>query len=316
MRNNLRVAKNNPYNILIVEPVSPILIEMLMKAGFKITYIEEDSQNRITDIIENFHALVVRSGTRVDKNLLEKAKKLKVIARAGVGLDNIDISEALKRGIKVINASEAPVSSVTELTFCLVIMALRNVLCSNLEVKKGLWIRPIGSELRGKTLGVVGFGRIGRNVARVSGAFGMKVIAYDIKNIKKEGKALNIKVAKDLTELLRNSDVVSLHVPLNPRTYHMISEKEFNTMKKGAIIVNTSRGAVIDTKALLKALEDGKISAAALDVLENEPPKEEWELKLINHSNVIVTPHIGSQTKEAQERIAKIIAKKIIKYFS
>lgn len=316
MNNSLDTIRRNSYNVLIADPISPTLTETLEKAGFKVVCLEENMRNRINDLVEDAHVLIVRSKTKVDKDLLERAKKLKVIARAGVGLDNIDISEALKRGIKVINAPEAPISSVVELTFCLMVIALRKVLYSNLEVRKGFWTRPMGFELNGKTLGIIGFGRIGKQVAAVSKAFGMNVVAYDIRDIKREGRKLSVKVVKELSELLRSSDIISLHVPLNSKTYHLIGENEINMMKDGAVIVNTSRGAVIDTKALLKALENGKISAAALDVLENEPPKEEWEFKLINHSNVVVTPHIGSQTKEAQERIARIIARKLIRYLN
>ncbi|MEM0003464.1 MAG: NAD(P)-dependent oxidoreductase [Thermoproteota archaeon] len=316
MNNSLDVIRNNSYKVLITEPVSLTLTETLEKAGFKVICLKEDMCNQANDLVEDVHALIVRSKTRVDKNLLKKAKKLRIIARAGVGLDNIDVSEALSRGIKVINAPEAPISSVVELTFCLMVMALRKVLHSSLEVKNGLWTKPMGSELNGKTLGIVGFGRVGRRVATVSKAFGMNVVAYDVRDIKREGKILGVKVVKTLPELLKSSDVISLHVPLNSETYHLIGENEISLMKDGAIIVNTSRGAVLDTRALLKALENGKISAAALDVLENEPPKETWEFKLIKLSNVIVTPHIGSQTKEAQERIARIIARKLIRYFN
>lgn len=314
--NNLNIARTNSYSVLITEPVSPILTETLRKAGFRVICFEESMRNQVNDLIEDAHILIVRSKTRVDKDLLKKAKKLRVIARAGVGLDNIDVSEASKMGIKVINAPEAPISSVVELTFCLMVMALRKVLYSNLEVRRGLWTRPVGLELNGKTLGIVGFGRIGKRVAMVSKTFGMNVVAYDVRNVKREAKKLGVKMAKNLPELLKSSDIISLHVPLNSRTYHLIGEDEIDMMKDGAVIVNTSRGAVVDTKALLKALENGKISAAALDVLENEPPKEEWEFKLINHDNVIVTPHIGSQTKEAQERIARTIARKLIRYFN
>lgn len=316
MNSNLDITRNEPYSVLITEPVSPTLTETLRKAGFNVIYLEESMHNQVNDFIEDVHALIVRSKTRIDKDLLKKAKKLKVIARAGVGLDNIDVSETSKRGIKIINAPEAPISSVVELTFCLMVMALRKVLYLNLEVRRGFWTRPVGFELNGKTLGIIGFGRIGKRVAMVSKSFGMDVVAYDVRNIKKEGRSLGVRVVKDLPELLKNSDIVSLHVPLNQKTYHLIGEKEINMMKDGAVIVNTSRGAVIDTKALLKALETGKISAAALDVLENEPPREEWEIKLINHSNVVVTPHIGSQTKEAQERIARIVARKLIRYLN
>ncbi len=182
-------------------------------------------------------------------------------------------------------------------------------LCS--RAKSGSWHKAMGVELYGKTLGIIGLGRIGSKVAEIARVLEMNVLAYDIADVTERAKKIGVQLVSSLDELLRLSDIVSLHVPLTKETYHMIDYRELELMKNGVIIVNTSRGAVINTRALLDALNRGKVAAAALDVLEHEPPKEPWELELIRHPRVIVTPHIGSQTKEAQERIAYEILKKI-----
>ena len=173
--------------------------------------------------------------------------------------------------------------------------------------------RFMGFELRGKVLGIVGFGRIGKAVAKRALAFDMKVIAYDIRDIREEAESMGVKVASTLEELLKESDIITFHIPLNESTRHMIGEREISLMKRGAIIVNTSRGGIIETKALLKALKEGKLAGAALDVFENEPPKDKEEWELIRLPNVVATPHIASQTWEAQIAAASIIAEEVYK---
>lgn len=314
MANNLETTITN-YCALIVEPVDEILVDELKKAGFKVFTLEQGNQSNLSELISKCHVLVVRSKTKVDRTVLELAKNLKVVARAGIGLDNIDVEEARKRGIKVINAAGASADSVAELTFCFMVMCLRNILASNMDLRSGEWFRPIGYELKGKTLGIIGLGKIGYRVAKIARFFGMHVVAYDIAKVDSKARRIKIKLVKDLHSLLRVSDIITIHVPLTKKTYHMIGEKEFEMMKNGVVIINTSRGAILDGKALLKALKEGKVLSAALDVLENEPPREQWEFELINHRNVIVTPHIGAQTVEAQRRIARILSKKILNEF-
>ena len=299
------------FSVLVADPVDPILVDGLRKLGLNVLYKPSISREELLDSIGNYEVLVVRSRTRVDREVLSKAGKLKIIARAGVGLDNIDVDEAKRRGVHVICAPEAPAQSVAELTIGLMIAAARRVVEACERVKRGEWAKVTGIELYGKTLGIVGLGRIGYKVAEIARAMGMKIVAYDVADVRQKAERVNAKIASTLEEILAASDVISLHVPLTKQTYHMISYREFEIAKQGVILVNTSRGAVVDTKALLDALKRGKVSAAALDVLENEPPREPWELELVRHPRVIVTPHVGSQTREAQRRIAVEVLERI-----
>ncbi len=301
------------FKVLITDEVDEELISELTLRGFKVIYRPGISREDLLHEIQSCDVLVVRSRTKVTRDIIDAASNLKVIARAGVGIDNIDVEYAKIRGIAVINAPEGPTESVAELTIGLMIAAARMIPLYDRLVKEGKWPKGmlLGTELYGKTLGIVGLGRIGSRVAELAKAFGMKVLAYDIADVKEKARKLNIDLVSSLEELLPKCDFVSLHVPLTPETYHMISRREFDLMKDGVVIINTSRGSVIDTKALLDALKSGKVAAAALDVLEHEPPREEWELELIRHPRVIVTPHIGAETIEARKRIARIVAEKI-----
>lgn len=259
--------------------------------------------------IERFEAVVVRSRTKIDAEVIERGKKLRVIARAGVGVDNIDVKEAEKRGIKVICAPEAPIASVAELTISLMLALARKLNIAFQTTREGKWEKIEGFELRGKTVGILGFGRIGKEVAKLSKCIGMNVIAYDIREEAFDGESYVVK-AESLEELLRSSDFLTIHLPLTEETRKLIGREEFSKMKTGAYLINTSRGAIVDQEALFEALRSGKLSGAALDVLEREPPGE-LEMKLLSLPNVIATPHIGSQTVEAQRRIAAEIAEKI-----
>jgi D-3-phosphoglycerate dehydrogenase len=198
----------------------------------------------------------------------------------------------------------------------LIISLFRKIPLANSSMKEGKWIKKklLGKELRGKTLGLVGFGRIGREVAKRAKAFNMHVIAYDVTDIRNIASKLDVEVAPNLQYLLRHSDIVSIHVPLTSETYHLIGKEEISLMKDGAYLINTARGAIIDGKALLEALKAGKLAGAALDVYEVEPPKD-WELDLAKLSNVIATPHIGASTKEAQEMAGVLIAQKVMRAF-
>ncbi len=303
------------YKVLITDEVDEELISELAARGFDITYRPGISRENLAQEISKYDVLVVRGRTKVTRDLIECAHNLKVIARAGVGIDNIDVECARSRGIVIVNAPEGPTESVAELTIGLMIAAARMIPLYDKLVKSGEWPkgRFIGRELHGKTLGIIGLGRIGGRVAELARAFRMRIIAYDVADVREKAQRLNVELALSLDELLPQCDFVTLHVPLTPETYHMIGKRELDLMKDGVIVVNTSRGSVIDTKALLEALERGKVAAAALDVLEHEPPREEWEIKLVRHPRVIVTPHIGSETIEARRRIAKIIVDKIYK---
>jgi len=308
--------------ILISDPLHPDGIKVLKDAGFDVVEQPNISYEELKKKIKEFDVLIVRSRTKVTREIIESADKLVIIARAGVGLDNIDVKAAQENKITVINAPEAPTYSVAELVIGLMIAALRGIPRGDTALKEGKWIKKelLGRELNGKTLGIVGFGRIGQEVAKRALAFNMKVLAYDvIGELSKKAEELGVEFVGTTKEalymLLKESDIITLHVPLLPSTYHMIGREEISLMKKGAVIINTSRGGIIDEEALYEALKEGKIAAAALDVFENEPPTG-VSLKLAQLPNVVATPHIGATTEEAQRKAATIIAQKIIERFS
>ncbi|MEX2701880.1 MAG: D-2-hydroxyacid dehydrogenase [Candidatus Baldrarchaeota archaeon] len=308
--------------ILVSDPLHPDGIKMLRDAGFEVIEQPDISYDELKEKIKDFEVLIVRSRTKVTREIIESAEKLTLIARAGVGLDNIDVKAAQEKNIAVINAPEAPTYSVAELVIGLMIAALRGIPRGDMALKEGKWIKKelLGRELNGKTLGIVGFGRIGQEVAKRALAFNMKVLTYDvIGELAKKAEELGVEFVgttkEALYKLLKESDIITLHVPLLPSTYHMIGREEISLMKNGAVIINTSRGGIIDEEALYEALKEGKIAAAALDVFENEPPTD-VSLKLAQLPNVVATPHIGASTEEAQRKAATIIAQKIIDHFS
>jgi len=290
--------------VLVTDKVDEKLLNRLRSMGMVIDYKPGIQRDELLKLIDGYHILVVRSRTKVDREVIDRGTSLKIIARAGVGLDNIDVEYALKRGLVIINSPNAATYSAAELTLTLMLMLARNVHLHIFDVKNGKWSKGTyeGVELRGKTLGIVGFGRIGRAVARYAGALGMRVLATDIIDVSRYANELGVKLVS-LNELLELSDVITLHVALTKDTYHMINDDRLRLIKDGAMIVNTSRGEVIDTRALLNHLD--RLWGVGLDVLEHEPPREDWEFKLIQHPKVIVTPHIGAETVEAQGRIVE-----------
>ncbi|WP_054856706.1 D-2-hydroxyacid dehydrogenase [Vulcanisaeta sp. JCM 16159] len=300
---------------LITDPVDEYIVNELGRHGVIVDYKPGISKDDLLRIVGDYEILVVRSRTKVTREVIDAAGKLKVIARAGVGLDNIDVNYARSRGIEVINAPEGSTQSVAELAIGLMITAARLVALQDRLVKGGDWPKGkfMGTELFGKVLGIIGFGRIGQRVAELARAIGMKVQAYDIVDMRDRAVKLGVDFV-DFETLIRSSDFITIHVSLTPNAKRMIGERELQMMKDGVIIINTSRGEVIDTRALLKALNDGKVAAAALDVLENEPPREPWEIELVKHPRVIITPHIGAETREAQRRIAEILVNKVVNY--
>ena len=301
--------------VLITDKVHQSLIEILKKNGFEVDYKPGIETNELMKIIGEYNVIVVRSRTKVSREIIEAAKKLKLIARAGIGLDNIDLAAAREKGIEVINAPEGSTESVAELTIGLMIAAARRVTELNLELRQGKWVKDYGIELFGKNLFIIGFGRIGRRVAELASILGMNIYVYDVVDVTAYAKKLRANVVRSIEQGLSIADVVTLHVPLTKDTYHMINFNTIKMFKKGSILVNTARGAVVDCEAVLWGLENGILYAYAADVLENEPPKTACEQKLIQHSRAVITPHIGAQTKEAQHRIATIIAEKIVNFF-
>jgi len=291
--------------------VNPILKEILEKNGLKVTYEPEITTEQIAEKIGNFNVVVVRGRTKLVKELIEKADNCQIIARVGVGLDNIDEDAAKVKNIRVINAVEGAITAVAELVVGLMLSMAREIPRADREIRNGNWIKKemMGSELKGKYLGIIGLGNIGKRDGRLARALNMNIIGYDIVPINEEfSKEVGLMKA-DLDTLLASSDYVSLHVPLLDSTKHMINAEKLRLMKKTAHIVNTSRGGVIDEEALYNALKDGNLESAALDVFEIEPVTGN---KLTNLPNFIATPHIGAQTKEAQSLAAIVIAEKII----
>ena len=298
-------------SVLICDQVNPILKEILEKNGLKVTYEPEITTEQIAEKIGNFNVVVVRGRTKLVKELIEKADNCQIIARVGVGLDNIDEDAAKVKNIRVINAVEGAITAVAELVIGLMLSMAREIPRADREIRNGNWIKKemMGSELKGKYLGIIGLGNIGKRLGRLARALNMNIIGYDIVPINEEfSKEVGLMKA-DLDTLLASSDYVSLHVPLLDSTKHMINAEKLRLMKKTAHIVNTSRGGVIDEEALYNALKDGNLESAALDVFEIEPATGN---KLANLPNFIATPHIGAQTKEAQSLAANVIAEKII----
>jgi D-3-phosphoglycerate dehydrogenase len=243
--------------------------------------------------------------------MIEKAKNCKIIARVGVGLDNIDLDAAKEKNIRVLNAVEGAMNAVAEQVLGLMLSLAREIPRADREIRNGKWLKKelMGTELKGKYLGIVGLGNIGKRLGRLARALNMNIIGYDVIPIDEEfSKEVGL-MKTDLDTLLQSSDYVSLHVPLLDSTYHLINAKKLSLMKKTAHIINTSRGGVVDEEALYDALKNGNLGGAALDVFEKEPATGN---KLATLPNVILTPHIGAQTKEAQSLAANVIAEKII----
>lgn len=298
-------------SVLICDHVNPTLKEILEKNGLKVTYEPEITPEQIAEKIGNFQVVVVRGRTKLSRELIEKADKCKIIARVGVGLDNIDEEAAKEKNIRVINAVEGATTAVAELVIGLMLSMAREITRADREIRNGNWIKKelMGSELKGKYLGIIGLGNIGKRLGRLARALNMNIIGYDVIPIDDEfSKEVGLMKA-DLGTLLSSADYVSLHVPLLDSTHHMINAEKLKLMKNTARIINTSRGGVIDEEALYNSLKEGNIAGAALDVFEVEPATGN---RLTTLSNFIATPHMGAQTKEAQLLAANIIAEKII----
>lgn len=294
--------------ILIADHLDQEAIDQLSQVpGFEVTVKTGLKEAELVQIIPDFHIVVVRSATKITRPVIEAGQNLKLIIRAGIGLDNIDVQAAKEKGIEVANTPAATSISVAEHTIGLMIGAVRHHGPANLSMKQHKWEKKafMGTELYGKTLGIIGFGRIGTEVARRALAFGMKILAYDVIPIKTDLPVTQV----NLDELLKEADIITLHVPRTPKP--ILGEEELAKVKDGVVIINVARGGVVDEKALLAALNSGKVKAAALDVFEKEPPEE---FSLIDHPRVTATPHLGASTEEGQKRagleVVKIIKEK------
>lgn len=295
--------------ILITDGIERCGADILLKAGFELTE-KALSAEALIGTIADYDAIIVRSATKVTKAVIDAGARLKVIARGGVGLDNIDVEYAVIKGIKVLNTPKASSISVAELTIAHLMSLGRFLPMSNIAMRNKLWPKKEyskGIEVTGKTLGIIGLGNIGKEVAKRALGLMMKVVAHDPYVTTTD---LNISlVSKD--ELLQVSDYISLHVPYDKKRGPMITASEFAKMKNGVILINCARGGVVVEKDLLDALNSHKVAYAAMDVFEHEPPTPE-EFDLINHPRVSVSPHIGASTLEAQDRVGVEIAQKVV----
>ncbi|MER5176368.1 MAG: D-2-hydroxyacid dehydrogenase [Candidatus Nitrosocosmicus sp.] len=297
--------------IIICDSIDERGIKTLKNAGLSVDYLPEISAQELITKVSDYDVIVVRSRTKITKEVIQKANNTKIIARVGVGLDNIDIEEAGKHNIEVINAAEASITAVSELVVGFMLSLSRDIPIANYETKKGTWIKKnlIGTELKGKYLGIIGLGKIGRNVARLARGLRMNLIGYDVVPIDKSFVQEVSLITTDLKTLMASSDFITCHVPLTEQTKYLINKQTISNMKSSAFIINTSRGEVIEETDLIEALKNKKIAGAALDVFETEPPENK---ELLDLPNLICTPHIGAQTKEGQELASTVIAEKII----
>jgi D-3-phosphoglycerate dehydrogenase len=291
--------------VLVREPIAEQGVELL-RSRFDVV---EDASSDLASIIPEFDAIVVRSGTKLDAPHIEAASRLKVIGRAGVRVDNVDVDAATRRGIVVANAPESTVVSAAEHSLALMLALARNVPQAHGALKAGHWERSRfgGFELAGKTLGVLGLGRIGREVARRALALGMRVVAYDPFVAPERFRELGVEAAQALEEVYAVSDVLSLHLPLTSETSGLLDREAFEQMKDGIRIVNAARGELVDEGALVDAIRSGKVAGAALDVFSSEP----YHGPLLELDEVVVTPHLAASTTEAQDRAGVIIAEQV-----
>lgn len=295
--------------VVVAEPIAESGIELLRDAGHRVVVVGKELE-ALERELEDAAALIVRSGTKVDASLLAKAPRLEVVGRAGIGVDNIDVEEATRRGIVVVNAPQSNTLSAAEHTMALMLALCRRIPEADRSVHRGEWNRGkfLGVELAGKTLGIVGLGRIGTLVAQRASAFGMRLVAYDPYVPRERARQLNVELVS-LEELCRRSDVITIHLPKTPETEGLISESLLRMVKPSVRIVNTARGEIIDEAALARALQEGRVGGAAIDVFSVEPPPPEHPL--LRAPNVILTPHLGASTAEAQDKAGRMIAEQV-----
>ncbi len=292
--------------VLVTDNLSKEGVKVLEEAGLEVDVDNDLSPGKLKEIISDYDAILIRSKTKMPAEIIEKAENLKVIGRAGIGVDHIDIEAATKKGIAVMNTPGGNAVSTAEHTLAMIFSLMRNIPQAYCSMKEEKWEKKKfpGRELHGKTLGVIGLGKIGKIVAQKAKAMGIKVLGYDAfiseESVEKMGFTYT-----NFENIIRESDIITVHTPLNDDTRGLISEEQFKYMKDGAYVVNCARGGIIDEEDLLKALDSGKVAGAAVDVYTQEPPKD-WSLPL--HPKIVPTPHLAASTKEAQITVAKQVA--------
>jgi D-3-phosphoglycerate dehydrogenase len=295
--------------VLVTEPLSDAGLDLLRK-DFQVDVRTELATGALASEIGPYDALVVRSQTQVTAEVIAAGDNLKVVARAGIGLDNVDVEAATRKGVLVVNAPQSNIISAAEHTLGLLLAQARNIPQANEELKRGVWERAKyqGVELQGKTLGVVGLGRVGALVAQRAAAFGMRIIAFDPYVPKDRAKVMGFELMPTLEALLVQADFITIHLPRTPDTEGLIGERELALVKEGARLVNTARGGIVDESALAKALADGRLAGAALDVFAAEPTTDS---PLFELDQVVVTPHLGASTTEAQDKAGASVAEMV-----
>jgi len=296
--------------VLISDDIDQVCVDTLKNAGVHVTLNTKMSKEELLKEIQSYDALIVRSATKVTKEVIQAAGNLKLIGRAGTGVDNIDVEAASAKGIVVINTPAGNSRSAAELTCAMIVALGRELASACASMKAGKWDRKayMGTEVYGKTLAVIGLGRIGREVADRMRAFGMKIIGYDPIITAEQSAAFNVDWLP-LESIWPKADYITVHVPLLPATQNLVNSATLSKGKKGVYVVNCARGGIVDERALLEALQSGQCAGAGLDVYVDEPPKNQ---ALIQHPRVICTPHLGASTIEAQQRVAHEIALQIV----
>lgn len=300
--------------VLVSDPLAKEAVDEMKEAGLEVVVRTGLSAEELKKIIPEFDALAVRSGTKVTKEIIEAAARLKLIVRAGVGLDNIDCEAAARKNIRVENTPFATSTSVAEHTLALMLALVRRIPQARASLCNGEWDRKRfqGTELRGKTLAVIGLGRIGQEVAKRGKCFGMTVVANDRLADLEIMEALEIEHVPSLFDVMAAADIVTVHVPLNEETRYLFDMNLMRKMKKGALLVNAARGGIVDERALYTLLKEGHLGGAALDVFEEEPPPKDHPL--LSLPNVIAVPHLGASTAEGQQRAGSETARILIAF--
>lgn len=298
--------------ILVSDAISDVGLQTLRESGVEYSYEPEIAAPELLLKIGEYEGLIVRSRTKVSKDVIERGTRLRVIGRAGVGLDNIDVGAAKTSGIKVVNTPDALTNAVAEFTVALMLDLSRKITRADASMREGRWVKNSlsGEELRGKTYGTIGIGRIGARVAELAHAFGMRIMANDVIPIPTELiENLGVRVSAQ-EEIFAGADYVDLHVPLTPETTYLVDYEKLSTMKKNAFLINTSRGKVVNESDLLRALNEDRLAGAALDVFEDEPLARK---ELQQNEKVILTPHIAGQTEEAQDESGRLVVELLLK---
>lgn len=299
--------------VLVSDPIAAGAIEEMQGAGLDVTVQTGLKPEALCAIVAPFDVLVVRSATKVTDKVIAAAKNLKLIVRAGVGLDNVNAEAAARRGIRVENTPHATTVTVAEHAFALMLSLVRRIPQAHASLQKGEWDRKSfqGTELKGKTIGIVGLGRIGQEIAKRAKAFGMHVETHDKTVDPEVAQALEIEL-KPLPEVVQQSDILSIHLPLTPETHHLFDGKLLRQMKQGAYLINASRGGIVDEDALVDVLKSGHLAGAAVDVFEIEPPAADHPL--LKMKQVVAVPHLGAMTEEGQVRAGHEAARIIIEF--